>query len=108
MYRRIIGRRIKFYRNKLGLTQAQLAEKLDVSAKYVSSIERGESNVSLNKLDKIAKTLNTDLASLISDCDSESSNFPLSDILTLTKDWSSVQKDHLISLVQILDIIIKK
>ncbi len=102
MYK-IIGRRIKIHRNKLGLTQAKLAEKLDVSAKYISSIERGEANVSLKQLNKIANLLNIDLASLLSDCDSSSLNSPLTEISILTEDWTDKQKDLLISLVDFLN-----
>lgn len=102
MYK-IIGRRIKFHRNRLGLTQAQVAEKLEVSAKYISSIERGAANVSLSKLNKIANTLNVDLASLLSDCDSSSLNSPLTEISILTEDWTDEQKDLLICLVQFLN-----
>ena len=98
-----IGRRIKLYRNKLGMTQAQLAEKLDVSAKYISSIERGQSSTSLNKLEKISKILEVDIANLISDCDLSSSNYANSEISALIEDWSIEQKELLINLIHILD-----
>lgn len=98
-----IGRRIKLYRNKLDITQAQLAEKLDVSAKYVSSIERGISNTSLNKLEKISKILGVNVTSLISDCDINSSNYAMSEISALTENWSTEQKEMLIKLIHVMD-----
>ena len=38
-----IGKRIKEYRQKSGITQEELAERLNLSISYISSIERGES-----------------------------------------------------------------
>ena len=40
-----------------GLTQEQLAEKTDINSKYLSSIERGKENPTLNTLIKVAKAL---------------------------------------------------
>ena len=36
-----IGRKIKSFRKKRGLTQAELAEKIDLSEKHISKIEAG-------------------------------------------------------------------
>ena len=38
----MIGSRIQEIRNKKGLTQDQLSEKVGISSKYLSSIERGK------------------------------------------------------------------
>ena len=40
-----------------GLTQAQVAEKTGIHVNYYSRLERGEVNVSLEKLNKILKVL---------------------------------------------------
>ncbi len=108
MNNKAIGRRIQLYRHKLGMTQAQLAEKLDVSAKYVSSIERGISNTSLNKLEQISETLGVSVTALISDCDNTSTNYADSEISTLIKDWSIEQKELLIDFIHSLDNFFKK
>jgi len=39
--KQMIGARIKEIRNKKGLTQEQLSEKMEINPKYLSSIERG-------------------------------------------------------------------
>lgn len=51
------GKRIKKIREKLGLTQAQVAKKAGININYFAVIERGEVNPSLEKLEKIAKAL---------------------------------------------------
>jgi len=45
--KQMIGSRIKEIRTKKGFTQEQLAEKIDISPKYLSSIERGKENPTL-------------------------------------------------------------
>ncbi len=63
-YKKIVGKKIKEIRKKLGMTQAQLAEKLDVEYKYVSRLETGTSSPSFTMLEKLAVTLNVELTEL--------------------------------------------
>ena len=62
-----IGLRIGYYRRKKGLTQAQLAELVDISPNYMGSIERGNKgkSYSIDVLFKIADALGIDLGVLI-------------------------------------------
>ena len=53
----MIGSRIQEIRNKKGLTQDQLSEKVGISSKYLSSIERGKENPTLNTILKLAGSL---------------------------------------------------
>ena len=54
-----IGKALKKARKSLGLTQAQVAEKVGISSNYYSMIERGErENPGSNIMSKIAKMLN--------------------------------------------------
>lgn len=59
-----IGKRIQAIREKAGLTQEQLEEKTGVNTKYISAIERGQKNVTVKTLEKIAKGLNIELYEL--------------------------------------------
>lgn len=59
-----IGKRIQTIREKAGLTQEQLEEKTGVNTKYVSAIERGQKNITVKTLEKIAKGLNVELYEL--------------------------------------------
>lgn len=57
----LIGVRIKSLRQGKGLTQEALAEKVGISSKYLSSIERGKENPTLDTLIKLAKALKVEL-----------------------------------------------
>lgn len=62
-----IGARIAYYRNLQQMTQAELAEKVNLSRSSIGRIERGKYNkgVPIATLLDIAEGLNVDLASLI-------------------------------------------
>lgn len=58
---KLIGERIKNRRKEIGLTQEQLAEKLDVTVGYISQCERGISKINLEKLSEISDILSCDI-----------------------------------------------
>ncbi|OGP49768.1 MAG: hypothetical protein A2Y79_04835 [Deltaproteobacteria bacterium RBG_13_43_22] len=62
----MIGIRISEIRKKKGFTQDQLAEKMEISPKYLSSIERGRENPTLNTLINLAQCLEVDLGVIFS------------------------------------------
>ena len=49
-----LGKNIRYYRYKNEYSQQTLAELLDISVTYMSDIECGKSNVSLDLIEKIA------------------------------------------------------
>lgn len=51
------GKQIKEAREKLNLTQAEVAERADITVNYYAMIERGEVNPSYKKIKSIAKVL---------------------------------------------------
>lgn len=59
--KRLIGIRIKNLRQSRGLSQEGLAEKTGISPKYLSSIERGKENPTLDTLLKLANSLNVEI-----------------------------------------------
>lgn len=61
METKLIGNKIADARKKLNISQAQLAEKLFISAQAVGKWERGESMPDILTLNKIADILNVDL-----------------------------------------------
>ncbi|MEM7640452.1 MAG: short-chain fatty acyl-CoA regulator family protein [Pseudomonadota bacterium] len=65
----IIGPRIKRLRTQLGLTQAEFARRLDVSATYVNLIERNQRPVSAAVLLKLAEEFDVNVADLAQDMD---------------------------------------
>jgi transcriptional regulator with XRE-family HTH domain len=55
--KRAVGKRIKIVRQRSGLTQDQLAEQVGLSPKYISGIERGVENPTMDILLRLAKML---------------------------------------------------
>ncbi len=53
-----VGLNIRKYRGKKGWSQEQLAFEADLHRAYIGQIERGEKNIGLINLERIAKALN--------------------------------------------------
>lgn len=57
---KIFGLNVKIERLKMGYTQSQLAEILNMHEKHICKIETGHQNVTLKTLSKIADALKVD------------------------------------------------
>ena len=64
-HRRILGETIRSYRKKVGFTQEKLAEKSDLHHNFIGEVERGNMEISIGSLIKIAKALNVDISDLV-------------------------------------------
>lgn len=62
---KILGENIKKYRQKKGLTQANLAVSLDLSYEYICRVERGQKYMSLRKLFELADVLSVNIRDLM-------------------------------------------
>ena len=60
-----LGMRIRYLRKQLRMSQLDLAYESEVNKNYLSDLERGRRNPSILILDRIAKALNIDLATLL-------------------------------------------
>lgn len=60
-----LGKRIRNLRGLRNLTQEQLAERAELSVKYLGEIERGGSNPTIESLGKIGRALDMPLAQLL-------------------------------------------
>lgn len=69
-----LGKRIREERQRLNLTQAQLAESIDISDTYMGAIERGERSLTLDTLvrlvNRLGVTVDYMLADSVTDSDS--------------------------------------
>lgn len=61
----LLGERIKAKRNALGLSQEALAHQCGVHWTFLGQVERGQRNISLHNLLKIAGGLGVDPAELV-------------------------------------------
>jgi len=59
--KQLIGMHIAELRNGKGLTQEQLAGKMEISSKYLSSIERGKENPTLDTIIKLSESLDVNI-----------------------------------------------
>lgn len=63
----IFGARVRKRRQALGLTQEGLADAAELHWTYVGSVERGERNISLRNILKLAVALDLDPGRLVKD-----------------------------------------
>jgi transcriptional regulator with XRE-family HTH domain len=55
---RAVGRNLRAYRLERGLSQEDFADVLGVHRTYMGGVERGERNLTLRSLERIAETVN--------------------------------------------------
>ena len=53
----LLGKNVRYYRYQNKLTQEKLAERSELSPRYVSDIENGNGNIPVETLNKLAKVL---------------------------------------------------
>lgn len=61
----LLGRRIRNLRKDRGMTQEELAVVSDIGVKYLSRIERGDTNVTLKLLSQLADALEIEMCELL-------------------------------------------
>ena len=67
--RNLIAKNIRKHRLKLDLSQEDLAERADIHRTYIGSVERGERNVSIDNIERIASALRIEITKLFEDDD---------------------------------------
>ena len=60
----LLGKRVRYLRKLKNFTQAQLAERVDLSVNYISQIETGIAAPTLKTLSSLAKALDVELKEL--------------------------------------------
>lgn len=72
-----IGEKIKEKREKLGISQRELARRIEMSGQMISKIESGSSTPSIDTINKIAAILNVQVSALLDDNNEESFSYKL-------------------------------
>jgi len=67
----LVGRNIKKYRALCGLSQEKLGELSGLHRTYIGAVERGEKNISIKNLYRIAEALNVPIYQLLTFDDSK-------------------------------------
>lgn len=62
----LVGKRVKELRNKVGISQEELADNAHLDRTYITSVERGKRNISIVNIEKLAKALQVSLAEFFS------------------------------------------
>jgi transcriptional regulator with XRE-family HTH domain len=63
--KQLLGERVRAYRLELGISQEGLADRCGLHRNYISSIERGQVNVSFENLVTLAVGLGVDVGELV-------------------------------------------
>ncbi len=70
-----LGKRLRELRKSIGLSQKEMAERLDVSANFYGKIERGESKIPIDKLIFICDEYDLDITYAVNGTRSIQGNF---------------------------------
>ena len=81
--KQLLGVRIRELRKNRNLTQEQLAELVGINPKYVSSIERGKENPTLDTFIKIAESLEVSIGELFYQLEAENPKRRMKKIVSL-------------------------
>jgi transcriptional regulator with XRE-family HTH domain len=65
----VVGRNIRRLRRERGLSQEDLADEIGVHRTYMGGVERGERNLTLRTLERLAERLGVSPLSLLADPD---------------------------------------
>ena len=57
----LVGKRVKELRNKLGISQEELADWAELDRTYITSVECGRRNISIVNIEKLATALKVTL-----------------------------------------------
>lgn len=63
--RKIFARNLKEVRAKANLSQEELADLAGLHRTYVGSVERGERNISIDNMERLASALTVDIKDLL-------------------------------------------
>lgn len=63
--RKVVGANVRKAREAAGLAQDELAHMADIHPTYLSGVETGKRNITLNVLERVARALNVEEEALV-------------------------------------------
>ena len=102
MYEKLkpVGKRIQDARKAIGMTQADLADKLDISVSHMSSIETGRANFGVETLMKITEIQQVSADSLLRTDSPEVSVLYAGDLDALLKDCTAEEVESMMNMLR--------
>ena len=109
MYEKLkpVGKRIQDARKAIGMTQADLADKLDISVSHMSSIETGRANFGVETLMKITEILQVSADSLLRTDIPEVSVIYAGDLDALLKGCTAEEVESMLNMLRQIDHLIQ-
>jgi transcriptional regulator with XRE-family HTH domain len=94
---KLIGQRVRDYRNAKGYSIEELAHIADMNAVHLASLERGEKNITLSTLEKVSKALGVPLADVFSiEKAVTASEYPIVDKAAVLMQTMTEEEQHFI------------
>lgn len=90
----LLGQKIRQLRNMHHFSQADLAERIDVSTNYIGQIERGDRKPSLETLVALCNVLNTSMDYILSDSIERDEDQISQDILSKLSSLTPAEKEY--------------
>lgn len=97
-----IGKRIKECREKIGLTQDELAEKTGLTPNYISTVERGASFPRCEKLILLLNGLETTADAVFCDVLNHTSDYTVSDLSTKLERLPIESQKRILQMVELM------
>ena len=97
-----IGERLREERLKKGMSQEDLAEKLDVAVAYLSRVERGGTTINLTRLGQISLILDVPLERFVTGIIKEDKNYLEEDFYEIFKQCSQDKKRLIYNIARIV------
>ena len=104
-FKKNFGKKVKYYRNLIGYTQEELAEKVGVSTNTIGYIERGKNIISSTKLPILSEALKIKTYQLFIDINIDENTNKIEKINELLKTANNKQIGIILNLIKdVIDI----
>ena len=95
-----IGERIKTQRKKLKITQEKMSEDIGITVPFISKIENGKANPTLDVMAEICDYLKLDIGFIISGAASDNPYYLIAQLSEEYKKMTSKQKELLLDIAK--------
>ncbi len=86
-----IGQRMRSCRKSIGLTQAEIAEKMDLSINYISDLENGKKNMSILTMASLCKCFDKSADYFLYGIESKDAGINMESVLSFVSTLSNSQ-----------------